>query len=89
MTLEEANQTLRSGDGEIRPIIDWLHNADATVLLPLLFDAETRTSVLYIVSELPARRIPAPLRSAVSEMLPQLDGSERLWAENVLRDCCE
>ena len=85
MTLEEAEQTLRSGDGEIRPIIDWLHEADATLLLPLLLDAETCTSVLYILSELPARRIPAPLRSAVKEMLSGLDGRERLWAEDALR----
>ncbi|HQS96110.1 MAG: hypothetical protein B7Y31_06930 [Novosphingobium sp. 16-62-11] len=89
MTLEEANQTLRSGDGDIRPIIDWLHDEDATVLLPLLLDAETRTSVLYILSELPARRIPAPLRAAIREMMPGLDGPERLWAEEVLSDFCE
>ncbi len=89
MTLEEAEQNLRSGDGEIRPIIHWLHGADATLLLPLLLDAETRTSVLYILSELPARRIPAPLQLAIREMLPRLAGRERLWAQDVLREFCE
>ncbi|WP_421839589.1 hypothetical protein [Novosphingobium sp.] len=89
MTLKEIDQSLRSGEGGIRNIIDWLHVADATVLLPLLLDAETCASVLYIFSELPTHRIPAPVRSAISEMLPQLDGNERLWAEDVLRECRE
>ena len=88
MNFEEAEQSLRSGDGDIRLVIDWLHEADAAQLLPLLNDEETRPSVLYVLSELPARRIPVSVESALQAMLPKLeDGKpERLWAEDILTD---
>lgn len=88
MIFEEAEQILRLGDGEIRPIIDWLHEADAALLLPLLLDAETCRCVLYILSELPARRISASVKTALKEMLPKLEEGkrERLWADDILRD---
>lgn len=85
---EEAEQILRSGDGEIRPIIDWLHEADTALLLPLLLDAETCSSVLYVLSDLPARRISASVETALKEMLPKLEEGKRewLWADGILRD---
>lgn len=88
MTLREVEQTLRSGDGLIRPIIDWLHDEDPAVIIPSLQDPDTCASVLYILKELPARRISAPMQSAMRALLPSLPigGQERVWAEEVLRE---
>ena len=88
MTFGEVEKSLRSGDGDIRLIVNWLYEADTALLLSLLHDEETRPSVLYVLSELPARRIPISVQSALKEMLPKLEKGkrERLWAEDILAD---
>jgi hypothetical protein len=87
MTVVEAEQALRSGEGEIRPIVDWLAlEEDPSTLLPLLTDEETRSSMLYVYSELPSRRLTTTVRDAISELLGELqEGSrEQAWALEAL-----
>ena len=92
MNFDEANATLRSGNGELRPVIDWLASEqDAAVLLPLLLEPDLRPSVLYVFSELPSQSISAAVTSAVKQLMSYLpNGSaERAWALDILLEASD
>ena len=89
MTLDEAEHGLRTGEGEIRPVIDWLATTgDAASLLHLLQEEQTRASVLCIYSELPRARIPSSVFEAVEDLLPTLadGGREQAWGREILAE---
>lgn len=87
MNFQAAEHIIRSGDGRLRPVIDWFAvDGNPTLLMPLLLDDETRCSALYVLAELPRRRISKEILAAVCRIIPNtVEGSEeRHWAEEVL-----
>jgi hypothetical protein len=87
MTFQEAAHILRSGEGRIMPVVEWFaEEEDPISLLPMLFEEGTRKSVLYVLSELPPKRVSEPIREVVQSILPRTakGSQERGWAMEVL-----
>lgn len=85
MDLESALQIMRSGNGRLRPIIDYYaEKSRQPELCPFVDDSEIGASVLYVLSEVPTvhERILESIRATLAK--GEVSGRSKAWAEEIL-----
>lgn len=85
MDLEKALLIMRSGDGRLRPIIDYYANKlKQPELCPFIDDCEIGASVLYVLSEVPAVHAKILQSIKVALAKKKISGRGKDWAEEIL-----
>lgn len=85
MDLENALLIMCSGEGRLRPIIDYYADKSRQPeLCPFIDDSEIGTSVLYVLSEVPV--VHAKILQSIKAALAKGAVSDRgrAWAEEIL-----
>lgn len=85
MNLDLALSIMRTGEGELRPIIDYYAKTkNENELIPYIIDDEIGLSVLYILSEIPS--ISNSVISEIKRLLIEglIINSGKTWADEII-----
>ena len=85
MNLEQILSTIRTGEGELGPIIEYYADiGEESELIPYLDDQDVLPTILYILSELPRVHEKMLKEIEMRVEIGNIPDSARAWAEDIL-----
>jgi hypothetical protein len=85
MNLDLALSIMRTGEGRLRPIIDYYAKTKKEYdLIPYLYDNEIRSSILYILSELPTLDSLVLIEIKKLNSIGLISDSDKAWTNDII-----